>query len=304
METLESILLSEAQKRGERLFRISLTLREECLFPWERLAIDTGRMENAFNVIRVSPDLALVRDLPERVVFHVTTALPFERAAEEASLRLDGVVDIAEIPIEAWEEERAKWTAERAPARRRGPDARAHAALLMVSYKVLRYDMERIVRACPPGKAADDAASSMDSFESRLERLPVSNLPLLLFTHAGVVHYLPRSFVAGYECADGSSGRTSLVRDLGPSVLAPDMGGQAATGRFGIVLEGWDGRPAIAADRLLCYREVDPRSITITGRLSCSCFQAAIEGVEGRLILPPPSARPRTEPSDAAAGGR
>lgn len=291
VETLESILLAEAGRRGERLFRISLMLREECLFPWERLALDMGRMEGAFNVIRVSPDLDADRTaskrLPERIIFHVTTALPFERAAEAASHLLDGIVDIVEVPMAAWEEERERWGDERPAAGTRGVDlARAEAALLVLSYKVLRYDMGRILQACGPGTYRDTVSASMGDFEARLENLQASSLVCLAFSWGGFLHYLPRPFVAGYACAEGNSAGSGLLNRVEGGFLSPDLETMAGNSRFGVCLAPPLARP-VAAERLLYYRDIALSAISLSGRVSHSCFQATVEGRPCRLILPP-----------------
>jgi hypothetical protein len=282
VEKLESILLSEAARRGERLYRVMLSRKEETFFVWERLFIDLGRMERSFNVVRVSPDDDEIKEMPDRVVYHVTTEMPFEKAAAAAASILNGSVDIAEIPFSSWQEERCKWQTERPGSRFKALDSRhMEIALLILSYKILRFDMERIVEALGAGsEERADAERALPGFEKRLLKLESSRILFLAFKRSGSSYLIPRFMVSalrweGGELLDG--------RDVDPMTGMPD-----ARGRFGVsIKDSGAGSPEfLNADRLLTFKDIALGEIQIRNRLSKVCFEANVQGQAWRLILP------------------
>jgi hypothetical protein len=291
VEKLEAYVIGEAERRGDRLYRIILSPRESTPFPRERIFVDLGRMETSFNVIRVSPDPDASpmdpRDgLPGRIVFFITTMLPFEKAASLVASRLDGTVDIAEIPFDSWEEESAHWGSEAfaAPQRRRD-ESKVDLALLVLSYKVLRYDMERILEAVIPG-AGSDARGSMGRFESRLASYQATRVPFLCFEREGRPHIIPRFMVRGFVFTEDGKRIDSYY----PDVQKPE-GGIAEAGakpRFAVIMGGaehaCDG--TVGADRLVSYRELALSDIAITGRVSKDLFEVEIAGEKAYLVLP------------------
>ncbi|GEM_PF-2341966 len=294
VDKLEAIIIDEAERRGDRLYRIILTPAESAFFPRERISIDVARMESSFNVVRVCPEpgelprSAAPGDFPGRIAFFITTMLPFERAAALAASRLNGAVDIAEIPFSSWEDEKERWCAEAvaAPSGRKDA-AKADMALLVLSYKILRYDMGRILEAVKPGAGAE-ARASMSRFESRLASSQAMRIPFLAYKLDGLLHLVPRFMVRGFYFTENGK-RSSAILGEGEARAADDHETRTdGLKRFGILLEGEDGERfgSTGADRLVSYGELSLGEIEITGRASKGVFEVEARGERARLLLP------------------
>jgi hypothetical protein len=294
VEQLETILLSEAELRGERLFRISVSPHADCFFPRQRFSIDIARMENRFNVIRVSPPEHSWENLPEKVTFFVTTALAFEKAAELASRNLNGAVDIMEIPFDHWKAEVAKCGNERPRSHLLGAgDTRMDVILLILSYKVLQYDMKKMMSLIDAAEETERAGLSVSDFEARLDSFQSSRISFLVFQHGGKRYIIPRFMVLGFAWGDSpnDSEPEGLGRKFGQPPLSPDRNAPCPACRFGIALEtkgskGETRNSFIAADRLLHFEEHCLRDIRLSGRQSDSCFFASTPAGERFLYLP------------------
>ncbi len=292
VDKLEAIIIDEAERRGDRLYRIILTPAESAFFPRERISIDVARMESSFNVVRVCPEpgelprSAAPGDFPGRIAFFITTMLPFERAAALAASRLNGAVDIAEIPFSSWEEEKARWCAEAvaAPSGRKDA-AKADMALLVLSYKILRYDMGRILEAVKPGAGAE-ARASMSRFESRLASSQATRIPFLAYKLDGVLHLVPRFMVRGFYYTENGKRSSAILGEAQAS--GGNETGAGGLKRFGILLEGEHGERfgSTGADRLVSYGELSLGEIDITGRVSKGIFEVEARGERARLLLP------------------
>jgi len=289
VQDLEAYVIREAERRGDRLYRIILTPFEPSPFPARRLSLDLARMEYDFNVVRVCPEPGAARELPGKVVYFITTMMPFERAAALAASRLIGSVDIAEIPYPAWTEESARWTAEHcAPRSPRRDQAKADMAMLVLSYKILRFDMERILAAVSEsadGLETVQARGSMGRFESRLAAFQDGGLSFLCFEQGGRRRYVPRFMVRGFAFDHGDSRRYWPASFGGDDAAAAEVGGEA---RFSVILGAQDGAGAFAAeaDRLVSYGDIPLSGIRIVGRVSKDLFEADFGDNRALLLLP------------------
>jgi hypothetical protein len=289
LEKLEYILMKEAERRGERFYRIIQRAQDEVLFARDRLCVDLGRIEKLFSVVRVSPEESGLSVFPERVVFHVTSKMSFEKAANAASFALNGAIDILELPFSAWETEKCRWQNELSASRPKGMDQRKmDIAKLVLSYKVLRFDMDRICLALPD-RGGERARKRMEGFERRLETLDASSVMFLSFNAQGERYIMPRFLVSGYRWKDsGGELRRHLERERqcvaeNPGI-DPSRGKEAALERFGILAN--PAADTLAADRLVSYREIRLGDIKILERRSRLCFDVAAQGEPWRLVLP------------------
>jgi hypothetical protein len=291
LEKLENILMKEAQRRGERFYRIIQRAQDDVLFARDRLCVDLGRIEKIFSVVRVSPEESGLSVFPERVVFHVTSKMSFEKAANAASFALNGAIDILELPFGAWETEKCRWQNELSASRAKGMDQRKmDIAKLVLSYKVLRFDMDRICLALPErGGGGERARKRMEGFERRLETLDASSVMFLSFNSQGQRYIMPRFLITGYRWKDSAGElsrhlereRRCVAEDPG---VDPSTGKEAAIERFGILAD--TAADTLAADRLVSYREIRLGDIKILERRSRLCFDVAAQGEPWRLVLP------------------
>ncbi len=294
VEKLESILLAEAEKRGERLYRVSLCKKEETLFVSERLMLDRARLEGVFNVIRVSPEGEGIEEMPDRVIYYLSSDLSFEKTANTAAAILNGAVDIVEIPYSSWNDEKARWMSERKGARIPALDGRRmDIATLILSYKILHFDMERILSAIKGERPQDAKATlQLSRFEKRLTSLEPAKILFLSFSHKSHAYILPRYMISGFRWKDGLRLVGSAAEEDGDNAplggLDPGSGMGEDNRRFSIILSPSKGGPSlsIGADRLFSYREISLADIKISSRLSRVSFAVNIQGEDQRLILP------------------
>jgi hypothetical protein len=292
LEQLETILMKDAEKRGERFYRVILRAHDDVLFARTRLCVELGRMEKAFNVVRVSPDESAMGEFPDRVVFHVTTAMSFEKAATAASASLNGAVDIVELPFAAWKTEKSRWQNECGISHPEGPDRqKIDIALIVLSYKVLRFDMERISRVLAEEDGQGERARKrMKAFERRLEELDASSVLFLSFKAGGERYLMPRFMISGYRWKD-EAGAFRFALDRKRRKETEAAGSEPATGlpgkaeRFGLLCQG-EGLEALCADRLVSYREIRLQDLRIVNRRSELCFDVEADGEPWRLVLP------------------
>lgn len=292
LEQLETILMREADARGDRFYRVILRAHDDVLFARTRLCAELGRMEKAFTVVRVSPDESGMGEFPDRVVFHVTTPLGFEKAANAASACLNGAVDIVELPFAAWKTEKSRWQNESGIAHAEGIDRRAsEIAMIVLSYKALRYDMERISRVLGDEDGAGERARKrMKSFEGRLEGLDASKVLFLSFRSGSERFLVPRFLVSGYRWRDPAGAfRFALDRKRRKESEAagsdPATGLPSAAERFGVLAQG-SGLEALCADRLVSYREIRLQDLRIVNRRCETCFDVEVDGEAWHLVLP------------------
>jgi hypothetical protein len=294
VEQLESVLLRESCLQGERIFRIIATPHEASLFPRQRIAIDIERMEREFNVIRVLPAERDWDKLPERIIFFVSTDRPFEKAAEIAARSLNGAVDIMEISSEDWKKEVERVKNDRSRSRFNRAD-RSHQDMisLILSYKVLQFDLRRILSLVSSKPESEQGHSSAEDFEKRLLRFQNTNISFLSFSFQSNEYLVPSFMVEGFawKTEQGRETEPEGIESSLPASASAPTGQSDTAARFNIILQGKaenlpEPSHLLAADRLVNYEDYYLKDISVESRVAPDCFDLKTPNGNKYLFLP------------------